>query len=68
MTRRNTLLARFCDADERRTNEALGNLAELTLIETLPALAQVEYQNAWAEGVKNLFDQQDFWNWTKVKP
>ena len=63
--RRKTLVARFCDADERRTNEALGNLAELTPIDTLPALAQIEYQNDWAEGVKLLFDPDDFWKWTE---
>lgn len=50
--RRKTLIARFCDADKRRANEALCNLAELTPVDTLSALAEVEYQNDWAEGVK----------------
>ena len=63
--RRKTLTAQFCDADERATNEALHNLADVTPIEMLPTLAQVQYLNDWAEGVKNLFDQQDFYNWTE---
>lgn len=62
---RKTLVGQFCDADARRTNEALGNLADVTPIDTLLALQQVEYQNAWAAGVKELFDPQDFWNWTE---
>ena len=63
--RRETLVAQFCDADKRSTNEALRNLAEVTPIDMLPALERVEYLNDWAEGVKNMFDPQDFWNWTE---
>lgn len=63
--RRKTLVAQLCDADERSTNEALRNVAEVTPVDMLNSLAEVEYENAWAAGVKNLFDPQDFWNWTE---
>lgn len=63
-----TLVAQLCDADLRNTNQAIGNVGELITIDAMPVLAQVEYMNRLAAGMKLMFDDADWIEWTKVQP
>lgn len=66
--RHKTLIAQLCDADLRNTNQAIGNAGELITIDAMPVLAQVEYMNRLAAGMKLMFDDADWQEWTKVQP
>lgn len=63
-----TLVAQLCDADLRSTNREISNVGELITIDAMPVLAQVEYMNRLAAGMKLMFDDADWQEWTKVKP
>ncbi len=66
--RQQTLVAQLCDADLRNTNPSIGNAGELITIDAMPVLAQVEYVNRLAAGIKLMFDDADWQKWTKVQP